>query len=89
MRIQAKIKKWGNSIGLRLSGPLKSVPHFEEDMLVNIEVTENGLVVTPAFDRENKRFPFSEAELIKGLNAETVHADLLASPTAKERGEDG
>ena len=88
MLIQTKIKKWGNSLGLRLSGPLKSLPHFTEDMLVDIEVTEKGLVVTPAINKNLKKFPFSEAELIAGLDEKTAHADLLAPLLSKERGEE-
>ncbi len=83
MRVQAKIQKWGNSLGLRLSGPLKTVPHFEEDMLVEIEATEQGLTIRP-LKKKRKRLPFSEANLLKGLNEDSSHADELASLTNRE-----
>ena len=74
MRIQAKIQKWGNSLALKLTGPWKSIPHFEENMLVDIDVTEEGIQIRPIKRRATRRLPFSEAQLLKGLNAKTVHA---------------
>lgn len=82
MRIQTKIKKWGNSLGLRLSGPMKSIPHFEEDMMVDVEVTEKGLTIHPC---ESKQYlSFSEKQLLKNLDAKTAHADELATLSSKE-----
>ncbi len=75
MRVQAKIQKWGNSLGLRLAGPMKAVPHFKEDMIVDVEVTEK---------QYRKVLSFSEAQLLKELSKKTVHADELALLLRKE-----
>ena len=38
MKIQSTIQKWGNSLAIRITGPLKTIPHFTADMPVEIEV---------------------------------------------------
>lgn len=84
MKVQTKIQKWGNSLGLRLSGPIKSIPHFEANMLVDIEITQDGIQVQAATPRKVKQLPFSEAELLKDLTAKKAHKELLGSITNKE-----
>ncbi len=86
MRMQATIQKWGNSLALRLTGPIKAIPHFEADMLVDIDIEESGITIYPA-KKKLKKLPYTEKELLKGLNARTAHADLLAEPSDKEMGE--
>ena len=77
MKVEAKIQKWGNSLALRLTGPVRSVPHFEADMMVIINVTKSGIRVEP-MEKPKKKERFTEEQLLKGLNAHTAHADLLA-----------
>ena len=84
MRIQAKIQKWGNSLALRLTGPMKSVPQFEQDMLVDVEVTEKWIKVAPV--RPKLKVPYSEAELLADLSPEGAHADEIATINDKEFG---
>ncbi len=86
MRVQSTIQKWGNSLALRLSGPIKTIPHFEVNMAVDIDIEEDGIKVYPAKTRV-KRLPYSEKDLLKGLNAETAHAEVLANLSEKEIGE--
>jgi hypothetical protein len=42
-----------------------------------------GLVIRPIKRRENKKYLFTEAELLNGLTAHCVHADEM--PKALER----
>ena len=84
MRVQAKIQKWGNSLGIRLSGPLKVIPQFKEDMLVDVEVTEAGISIRPSVKMKRKKLPFSEDVLLDGLTVKSSHADELAFITDKE-----
>ncbi|WP_131782779.1 AbrB/MazE/SpoVT family DNA-binding domain-containing protein [Legionella gresilensis] len=76
MKIHTKIQKWGNSLALRISGPMRKIPHFKEGTEVDVEITEKGFTVVKT---KGNNFPFKEIDLIKGLSAETGHADLLAS----------
>jgi antitoxin MazE len=84
MKVRTKIQKWGNSLGLRLSGPIKSIPHFKADMLVDVEITQDGIQVQAAVPRKIKPLPFSEAELLKDLTPQKAHKELLGTVNHKE-----
>lgn len=76
MVVNAKIRKWGNSLALRVSGLLRDIPHFQSGDEVQIEVNEEGFVVKKVKPLGTS-LPFSEDEIIKGLNPD--HAGLVAS----------
>lgn len=82
MTLHAKIQKWGNGLALRIGGAMREIPHLKEGTEVDIEVTEDGFTVTKSNKR--KHLPFKESDLLKGLSAQTAHADLLATLTPKE-----
>lgn len=86
MEMRTKIQKWGNSLGLRISGPIRNIPKFKANMFVNVKITEKGIEVLPA-KRSKKALPFCEAQLLKGLTQWTSHADVLAFLSDKELGE--
>lgn len=79
MRTQATLQKWGNSIALRLSGNLKSIPQFEEGDVVDVDISEEGLHI-----RKAEKINITEADLLSGLTAYTAHADEMAEPTDRE-----
>lgn len=82
MTLHAKIQKWGNGLALRIGGAMREIPHLKEGTEVEIEVTETGFTVTKSTKRKN--FPFKESDLLKGLSAQTAHADLLATLAPNE-----
>ncbi len=77
MKIHAKIQKWGNSLGLRISGAMKTVPQFEDNMNVIVEVSEKGLYVYPKPKKLTARdiLPFTLEELLMDIDDETVKRD--------------
>jgi len=79
MHTQAVLQKWGNSIALRLSGNLKTIPHFAAGDTVDIEITERGLFIQKATVH-----PLSEVDLLCGLTAYTAHADEQIVPIGRE-----
>lgn len=81
MKVKAKIQKWGNGLALRVSGPMRDVPKFKEGSVVEVEVSEEGLVI-----KKNKvsLFPFTEEEILADLTPESAHADLVINPIGKE-----
>ncbi|MCL2899847.1 AbrB/MazE/SpoVT family DNA-binding domain-containing protein [Brenneria tiliae] len=79
MRTQAVLQKWGNSIALRLSGNLKTIPNFEVGDTVDIEISEKGLIIQKAMKRQLR-----EADLLAWLSAYSAHADELAAPSDGE-----
>ena len=63
MKIQTTIQKWGNSLAIRITGSLKTIPHFTANMPVEIEVNEKGLTIHPII-KKKKRLLFKEAQLL-------------------------
>jgi antitoxin MazE len=75
MKIHTTIQKWGNSLAIRITGPLKTIPHFRANMPIVIEVDENGLIIHPISPKKRKLLLFKEAQLLKGLTPKKAHAD--------------
>lgn len=44
--MQAQIQKWGNSLGIRIPKYLAGKLHFKQGALVNIEITNNKLIIS-------------------------------------------
>ena len=87
MRVETEIKKWGNSLALRVTGVMAELPRFEPGTRVTVDIDSEGFVVRRAAGSlRSFRFPESESALLAGLTAENAHADLLADPTARELG---
>jgi len=80
MLVHAQIQKWGNSLALRITGPVRKIPNFKEGMEVIVLVSEDGIQVQPAVrNRRQLKLPYTEAELLKGLTPHKAHADELAN----------
>lgn len=75
MLVNTKIQKWGNGLALRVSGVLRDIPHFQSGDEVQIEVNEEGFIVKKV--KPATKMPFSEDELIKGLNPD--HTELVVT----------
>ena len=44
--MQSQIKKWGNSLGIRIPKYLAGKLHVSEGTLVNLKLTNNGLIIS-------------------------------------------
>ncbi len=87
MRVETEIKKWGNSLALRVTGIMAEMPQFEAGTRVTVDVSSEGLVVKPATGKTGTfRFPYSESTLLARITPEKAHADALANPTGMEVG---
>ena len=84
MRVHAKIQKWGNGLALRVSGVMRDIPHFQEGTEVDVDVNENGFFVIKSTPKKKSIFPFSESQLLQGLNDGQIRSDLLAMPLISE-----
>lgn len=88
MKIETEIKKWGNSLALRVTGIMAELPKFTAGTKVVVEVTEEGIVVKPAAKEKPKlRLTFTESELLADMTPAKAHADELAEPVGTEFGE--
>lgn len=45
--MQTQIQKWGNSLGIRIPKDVASRLHIKNGAIVNLEVLDNYLVITP------------------------------------------
>ena len=87
MRVETEIKKWGNSLALRVIGAMAELPRFEPGTRVTVDVDSEGLVVRRAAGSlRSFRFPESESALLAGMTAENAHAELPADPSGRELG---
>ncbi len=89
MHIEAEIKKWGNSLALRITGAMAEIPHLKAGTKVDIEVKKEALIIKPVRVKNKRKLtlPFEEKQLLLQLTPALAHADELATPTALEIGE--
>ncbi len=85
--MQSEIKRWGNSAAVRLSSKILAQARLDVASPISIDV-KAGKIVIEASDKAPRKInlPFSEADLLKGLDAQGAHADELAQPSADEMG---
>lgn len=85
--MQSEIKRWGNSAAVRLSSKILTQAKLDLSSPINIEVKDGKIVIEPIVKIDKKvNLPFSESELLDGLNAYSAHADEVAEPTPGETG---
>lgn len=84
MQLQARIQKWGNGLGLRISGILRDLPQFQVNDTLEVEVTDQGFSVMKAMPQTVKRLRYSEAQLLAGINSKKIHKGALAKPLKNE-----
>lgn len=85
--MQSEIKRWGNSAAVRLPSKILAQAKLDVSSSISIEVTDGKIVIEAAAKAARKvNLPFSEADLLTGLDAHGAHADELAQPTATEMG---
>jgi len=84
--MQTEIKQWGNSAAVRLPSKLLAALQLEINSAISIDVMDNKIIIEAIPEKAGERlfFPFSEAALLKGMTAENVHADELATITTSE-----
>lgn len=83
--MQTEIKRWGNSAAVRLSSKVLAQSRLTVSSAIRIEVDDGKIIIEAADKQDHKaRLPFSEADLLKGLDARGAHADELAEPMTGE-----
>ena len=80
-----KIRKWGNSLVLRVAGVMAKLPKFKAGTQVTVDLNSDRTVAKPTVKTgERSRFPYSESLLLAGMTPEKAHADALAKPMGTE-----
>jgi antitoxin MazE len=78
--MKSKIQKWGNSLALRVPGPLADELGLQRNSLVNLSIVKSKLVVAPA-RKERLRVE----ELLNRVTNANVHAEAdFGSPIGRE-----
>ena len=87
--MRSEIKRWGNSAAIRLPSKILNEARLEVSSPVSMVVKGSKIIIEAAGEPLSRhlKLPFSEADLIRGLNSETAHADELALPSASETGD--
>ena len=84
--MRTQVRKIGNSLGNIIPAAFFRQLHLVEGTEVEVKIENGKIIIEPVKSKQN-RFPFSEKELLAGLNAGTAHADALATVSLKELGE--
>lgn len=83
--MHSEIKRWGNSAAVRLPSKILAQARLDVASVVSIEVQEGKIVIGAAPKTQRKvKLPFSESDLLQGLNAHNAHANALATPAITE-----
>ena len=87
--MQSEIKRWGNSAAIRLPARILAEVRLEVNSPVSMTVDGRRIIIEAReVPGENRlRLPFSETDLLQGLDRETAHADELATPSGAEIGD--
>ena len=76
--MEAVVKKWGNSLGIRIPNILAKGLSLRDGSYVNIDDTGNAIVIRPL--KKNKL-----SEMIKLINKENLHDEInTGEPVGKE-----
>lgn len=68
--MQLAIKKWGNSVGVRIPAPILATLQLQAENLVDIRA-ENGKIIIEPIRQE-----YSLEQLLSGITAENLHQEI-------------
>lgn len=79
MVVRSKVKRWGNSLGIRLQKAIADQLQLADGSEVDIKVTGRGFVVTPSAPR------YSLKSLIAKVDEKNIHRETdTGSPVGAE-----
>ncbi len=81
--MKTQIRRIGNSLGSIIPAPLVRQLGLVEGVEIDVQIKQGAIVLTP-LRPVSKQLPFSEAELLDGIEAFNAHADELATPLPTE-----
>lgn len=85
MNIDTEVKKWGNSLALRINTVTAEALNLHQGSKVRYEILPEGLLIKPIDTTEKKpKWPYSEEQLLDGITENTAHTDELATLSNNE-----
>lgn len=73
--METRVKKWGNSLALRIPRPLAAKVGLKDDSLVELSLLDGKLVITPRVEPE-----LSLADLLAQVSEENLHSEVETGP---------
>lgn len=78
--MQTKIKKWGNSLALRIPKLLALDANLKLNKLVDLSIDKGSIVITPISEKE-----YSLEKLLEGVTKDNLHGEFdTGAPVGKE-----
>jgi len=78
--MQTTIKKWGNSLALRIPKLFAINANLKIDKTVDISIDKGSIIITPIDEKE-----YSLEKLLKGVNKSNIHGEFdTGAPVGKE-----
>jgi antitoxin MazE len=78
--MQTKIKKWGNSLALRIPKSFALDANLRQNELVDISIDKEKIIITPIGKKE-----YSLDELLEGVSEDNLHGEFdTGVPVGKE-----
>lgn len=85
--MHSEIKRWGNSAAVRIPSKILAQANLDVSSPISIDVKAGKIVIGAAVKTQRRvNLPFSESDLLKGLDAHCAHAGELAQPSITELG---
>jgi len=73
MNMEAILRKWGNSIGVRIPTGLLAELRLSENAIVDLRVEDGKLIIAPK--HQKRRWKYSIGELLAGVNSDNIHPE--------------
>lgn len=78
--MQTKIKKWGNSLALRIPKAFALNANLRQDELVDLSIDKERIIITPIYEKE-----YSLDELLGNVSEGNLHGEFdTGTPVGKE-----
>jgi antitoxin MazE len=78
--VRVRVKKWGNSLALRIPKPFAEETAVREGAIVDLSIEDGRLVATPAAPEK-----YSLKRMICGVSSKNLHVEAFRDqPTGRE-----
>ncbi|MBL7200012.1 MAG: AbrB/MazE/SpoVT family DNA-binding domain-containing protein [Anaerolineae bacterium] len=73
--MKTRVKKWGNSLALRIPKPLAAEVGLDDNSLVELSLVDGKLVITPGVEPELRL-----ADLLAQVTEDNLHGEVETGP---------
>jgi len=78
--MQTQIKKWGNSLALRIPKLFALDVNLKPNKMVDISINKGSIIITPIGEKK-----YSLGKLLKGVSKNSLHGEFdTGAPVGKE-----